>query len=45
MKIDTFSEQVFLRNYRGLIRYMYENLEVNEETNLIKYYSEALIIE
>ena len=45
MKIDSFSEQIFLRNYRGLIRFMIDNLDFNEENNLIKHYTEALNLE
>lgn len=45
MKIESFSEQFFLRNYRGLIRFMLENLDYNEENNLIRHYTEALNIE
>lgn len=45
MKIDRFSEQIYLRNYKGLIRFVFENFEVNEESNLINCYNESLKIE
>lgn len=45
MRVEKFSEQIFLRNYKGFVRFVFDNFDFDEEKNLINYYNEVLKLE